>query len=55
MVRGLLGVRGWRERDIREGFTNGDEGGRKVRWGGELKLGRGGGGISKNCGGEGDY
>ena len=49
MGRGLLGVRGWRVRESGEGFSNGDE----VGGGGELEVGRGGWGISKNWGEEG--
>ena len=54
-MRGLLGVRGWRVRESGEGFSNGDEEGREVGGGGELEVGRGGGGISNNWGEEGGY
>ena len=46
---GFLGVNSWRVRESGEGFSNGDEGGRKVRGGGELEVGRGGR-TSKNWG-----
>ena len=46
-------VRVWRVRESGEGFSNGYEGGEEVGGGGELELGRGGCGISKNWGGEG--